>query len=113
MSSSRSAEVASLVHTDDTNLYDIAKEIADKPGRTIDRMFRMKHADGHWVWLRARAEVVPQDNGEPPHLVGIAVDITEERRLAERTATADMRLRDAIESISEILRAVGCLEPPA
>ncbi|MDF2621213.1 MAG: multi-sensor signal transduction histidine kinase [Xanthobacteraceae bacterium] len=94
-------EVASLVHTDDTNLYDIAKEIADKPGRTIDRMFRMKHADGHWVWLRARAEVVPQDNGEPPHLVGIAVDITEERRLAERTATADMRLRDAIESISE------------
>ena len=94
-------EVASLVHTDDTNLYDIAKEIADKPGRTIDRVFRMKHADGHWVWLRARAEVVPQDNGEPPHLVGIAVDVTEERRLAERTATADMRLRDAIESISE------------
>ncbi|MCK0208988.1 ATP-binding protein [Starkeya koreensis] len=94
-------EVAGLVHPDDTNLYDIAREIADKPGRTIDRVFRMKHADGHWVWLRARAEVVPQENGEPPHLVGIAVDVTEERRLAERTATADMRLRDAIESISE------------
>ncbi|MCS0501117.1 PAS domain-containing sensor histidine kinase [Ancylobacter mangrovi] len=94
-------EVSALVHPDDTNLYDIAKEIADKPGRSIDRMFRMKHADGHWLWLRARAEVVAQENGEPPHLVGIAVDITEERRLAERTATADMRLRDAIESISE------------
>lgn len=94
-------EVAALVHPDDTNLYDVAKEIADKPGRTIERVFRMKHADGHWVWLRARAEVVAQENGEPPHLVGIAVDVTEERRLAERTATADMRLRDAIESISE------------
>ncbi|MBB3769834.1 two-component system cell cycle sensor histidine kinase PleC [Angulomicrobium tetraedrale] len=94
-------EVSALVHPDDTNLYDVAKEIADKPGRIIERIFRMKHADGHWVWLRARAEVVPQDNGEPPHLVGIAVDVTEERRLAERTATADMRLRDAIESISE------------
>ncbi|HZX82874.1 MAG TPA: PAS domain-containing protein, partial [Reyranella sp.] len=94
-------EVASLVHPDDTNLYDVAKEIADKPGRTIDRVFRMKHADGRWLWLRARAEVVAQENGEPPHLVGIAVDVTEERRLAERTATADMRLRDAIESISE------------
>ncbi len=94
-------EVASLVHPDDVSLYDIAKEIADKPGRSIDRVFRMKNAAGEWLWLRARCEVVPQANGEAPHLVGIAVDVTEERRLAERTATADMRLRDAIESISE------------
>ncbi|MDR6953186.1 two-component system cell cycle sensor histidine kinase PleC [Ancylobacter sp. 3268] len=94
-------DVSGLVHPDDVDLYDVAKEIADKPGRIIERVFRMRHADGHWVWLRARAEVVPQENGEPPHLIGIAVDVTEERRLAERTATADMRLRDAIESISE------------
>ena len=36
-----------------------------------------------------------------PHLIGIAVDITEQKRLAEERATADMRLRDAIETISE------------
>ena len=35
------------------------------------------------------------------HLIGIAVDITEQKRLAEESATADMRLRDAIEAISE------------
>ncbi|MFK8252204.1 PAS domain-containing sensor histidine kinase [Ancylobacter terrae] len=94
-------EVAALVHPDDANLYDIAKEIADQPGRTIDRIFRMRNAQGQWLWLRARCEVVTQPGGEPPHLIGIAVDVTEEQRLAERTATADMRLRDAIESISE------------
>ncbi|WP_197028259.1 ATP-binding protein [Bosea sp. 117] len=94
-------EVSALIHPDDVNLYELAKEIASEPGRIIDRIFRMKNAAGEWLWLRARAEVVAQANGEPPHLVGIAVDVTEEQRLAERTATADIRLRDAIETISE------------
>ena len=41
----------------------------------------------------------PDDAGQ--HLVGIAVDITEQRALAEHTAHADARLRDAVEAISE------------
>ena len=60
----------------------------------------MRHADGHWIWIRARAEVVA-DADDEPHLVGIAVDVTEQRRLAEASRTADLRLRDAIEAISE------------
>src|SRR5690606_9505619 len=35
------------------------------------------------------------------HLIGIAVDITEQRTLAQRSEAADLRLRTAIESISE------------
>ena len=61
----------------------------------------MRHANGHWVWLRARCELVRQP-GEPGlHLIGIAVDITEQKTLVEKTAAADMRLRDAIETIPE------------
>ncbi len=60
----------------------------------------MRHADGRWIWLRARAELVDRDSGEP-HLIGIAVDVTEQMRLVERSKTADIRLRDAIETISE------------
>ena len=68
---------------------------------TIDHAFRMRHADGHWVWLRARCELVRQP-GEPGlHLIGIAVDITEQKSLVEKTVAADMRLRDAIETIPE------------
>jgi two-component system cell cycle sensor histidine kinase PleC len=40
--------------------------------------------------------------GEPGlHLIGIAVDVTEQKSLVERTAAADLRLRDAIETIPE------------
>jgi two-component system cell cycle sensor histidine kinase PleC len=92
-------EVDALVHPEDGSLYDIAAQLADTADGTIDRAFRMRHAGGEWVWLRARAELTTHDGST--HVIGIAVDITEEKKFAERTATADMRLRDAVESISE------------
>ena len=78
----------------------LAESLFDTGETTVDRMFRMRHADGGWIWLRARAELVDRDSGEP-HLIGIAVDVTEQMRLVERSKTADIRLRDAIETISE------------
>ena len=94
-------ELSRLVHPDDIKLYEVAAELADAKANAIDREFRMLAADGQWVWLRARCELVHQP-GEPGlHLIGIAVDITEQKTLVARSAAADLRLRDAIETISE------------
>jgi two-component system, cell cycle sensor histidine kinase PleC len=94
-------EISGLVHPDDVQLYELAGELADSGNSCIDRVFRMRHASGNWVWLRTRCELV-RNAGEPhSHLIGIAVDITEQKRLAEESATAEMRLSDAIEAISE------------
>ncbi len=93
-------EVDALVHPDDGSLYDVAKHLAENSDGTIDRAFRMRHSSGEWVWLRARAELVQVDGGAL-HIVGIAVDINEEKRLAQREATSDMRLRAAVDTISE------------
>ena len=68
---------------------------------SIDHAFRMQHASGKWVWLRARCELVRQPGEAGPHLIGIAVDITEQKTLVEKTVAADLRLRDAIETIPE------------
>jgi two-component system cell cycle sensor histidine kinase PleC len=94
-------EVNALVHADDVKLYELAAQLADAKTTSIDRAFRMRHARGDWVWLRARCELVQQADESGAHVIGIAVDITEQKTLAERTAEADMRLRDAIETISE------------
>ena len=104
-------EVNTRVHPDDIKLYEIAAQLADAKVTSIDHAFRMQHATGKWVWLRARCELVRQP-GEPGlHLIGIAVDITEQKTLVEQTAAADLRLRDAIETIPGSLRAVGCRQP--
>jgi two-component system cell cycle sensor histidine kinase PleC len=94
-------EVNRLVHPEDIDLYEIATQLADSKTRAIDHAFRMHHASGKWVWLRARCELVRQP-GEPGlHLIGIAVDVTEQKGLVERSVAADLRLRDAIETIPE------------
>src|SRR5580693_4342132 len=94
-------EVNARVHHDDINLYDLASKVADAKVQSIDHEFRMRHADGRWLWLRARCELARQEGDGGPHLIGIAVDITEQKSLVERTVAADLRLRDAIETIPE------------
>jgi two-component system, cell cycle sensor histidine kinase PleC len=94
-------EVNTLVHPSDLHLYELASRLADATTNSIDHDFRMRHAHGHWVWLRARCELVHQPGDAGPHLIGIAVDVTEQKTLVERTVEADLRLRDAIETIPE------------
>jgi two-component system cell cycle sensor histidine kinase PleC len=93
-------EVNALIHPEDIQLYDLAIQLAEARTTLVDHAFRMRHAKGDWVWLRARCELVQQSRGGP-HLIGIAVDVTEQKTLVEKTMEADLRLRDAIETIPE------------
>jgi len=94
-------EINELVHPEDLTLYDLAEQVADGRIQSIDHEFRMRHAQGRWVWLRMRCEITSQPDEPGFHIIGIAVDISEQKRLAEQTAAADVRLRDAIETIPE------------
>src|SRR5690349_11704475 len=94
-------EVSALVHADDIDLYELATQLADGRLQSINHAFRMRHAQGRWLWLRVRCELTRQEGEVGPHLIGIAVDITEQKNLVERTVAADLRLRDAIETIPE------------
>lgn len=97
-------ELNALIHPDDGDLSTIADLAMVSKNRTIDHEFRARHANGQWIWLRARAQLIEgasTHGAAAPHLVGIAVDISEQRMLAEHKALASARLRDAIEAISE------------
>ncbi len=94
-------EVSGFIHHDDVNLYALADAISRGEATHLDQEFRVRDSAGQWIWLKARAELVIDRRTQAQHLVGIVVDISEQRRMAERTATADARLRDAVEAISE------------
>ena len=93
-------EVEQIMHPDDGDLYTLAARLVSKDVSHIDHVFRMRHADGTWKWMRARAEIA-DPLARDIHLIGIAVDVTEQKDLAQNYKDADQRLRDAIENISE------------
>ncbi len=94
-------ELNALVHEGDIDLYELARQLAEAEVQSIDKAFRMRHADGRWLWLRVRCELAPQEGETGLHLIGIAVDVSEQKNLVEKTTAADLRLRDAIETIPE------------
>jgi two-component system cell cycle sensor histidine kinase PleC len=64
--------------------------------------FRVPQPAGGYTWIDARG----RGFGEPgPHgptrIIGVALDVTEERQAQGRVQAAESRLRDAIESLSE------------
>src|SRR5262249_44017396 len=93
--------VRALGYPADPQPYELPAQLADGQATFIDSAFRMRHARGDWVWLRARCELVQPTDEPGLHLIGIAVDITEQKNLVAKTEAADIRLRDAIETISE------------
>jgi two-component system cell cycle sensor histidine kinase PleC len=92
---------ASLIHPQDAGFFaGLASQFITSEKTTLDRALRFRNAGGDYIWIRVRANLITEE-GQTPHLIGIAVDVSEQYQLAERTAQADARLRDAIESISE------------
>ncbi|MGD1036993.1 MAG: PAS-domain containing protein, partial [Roseiarcus sp.] len=94
-------ELQAMIHPDDEDLAAVADRALEARLSSVDLEFRMRNRDGEWVWLRKRAELVEHPATGAWRLVGIAVDISEQKRAAEMSATADLRLREAIEAISE------------
>ena len=95
------ADLRALMHPEDESLEGIARLAAERQGECVEVEFRMRASDGRWVWLRKRAEIIEDEESGGLSLVGIVFDVTERKREAEASATADQRLREAIEAISE------------
>ncbi len=94
-------EVASLIHPEDAKLDNLIEDLLSGHRKVFDQEFRMRHEKGHWVWLRARAALAPGQSDSEPHLVGIVFDISRQKKLDKMNREAEVRLKDAVENISE------------
>ena len=94
-------ELRALAHPEETILAAFEELLQGPPGQSVDNVFRLRDSQGEWKWLRVRAQVLQDAKVGEAHIVGIAVDVTEAKRGADAATAADLRVRDAIETLSD------------
>ncbi|HTR14857.1 MAG TPA: ATP-binding protein [Roseiarcus sp.] len=96
-----SADLQALMHPEDGDLAEIARAAFERRGECVDVEFRMRAADGRWVWLRKRAELVVDETTGVASLVGVAFDVTDRKKRTQEAATAERLLREAIDAMPD------------
>ena len=81
-----------LLHPDDRErAWQEFRDYMKRPEGMYQHTFRMSHADGHWVWILSRGQLLRDAEGRrTPVLVGTHIDITDRKR-AEQFRELDTR----------------------
>ncbi len=70
------------VHRDDKKkVLALLKKHQSEKIEYFENTHRLKHKDGHWVWVLGRAKILYDENGKKVRMVGTHTDITKEKEL--------------------------------
>ncbi|MDY0029068.1 MAG: ATP-binding protein [Pseudobdellovibrionaceae bacterium] len=74
-----------LIHPDDRASFQSGVQLFQE-GHTSEynNIFRVKHANGYWVWIHARGAGLYRKQGAPYRLIGTHTDITASKLMEER-----------------------------
>lgn len=94
-----------LVHPDDLSKFEKELDRYLSGERSIyECEVRMKHKQGHWVWILDRGRVVEwDDKGDPERMVGTHVDITYQKNIEERIKAERHRFEVAANLTSDVI----------
>lgn len=88
----------SLIHPDDQPGITIDTNEALQNGQ-VTSLYRIRSADGRWLWLRDETVLIRDEFGTPLSWHGVAFDITAEKQAANRIAEAEARYHAIVDNI--------------
>lgn len=94
------------LHPDD--LEHSMKLVADHlTGRSAmyENLHRLRHKDGHYVWIMAKGRALRDENGQVHRFVGIHIDMSRQKALEQRLREAEDLQRSAREQAEAASRA--------
>jgi two-component system sporulation sensor kinase A len=85
----------SLYHPDDLENLNQAMQDLLRDGHLSKFTRRMRHKDGHYVWLETDMACVYGTNGELLYCLGVARDVTDRKRMEKALLKSQKNLREA------------------
>ncbi len=98
-----------LIHPDDAPRVGVAIGANHLEPAASELEYRMRHADGHWVWVHDSTTPVRDEKGSISHLQGFLLDVTGRREADDRVRDAEERYRAVVEGIP----AASYIDEPA
>jgi two-component system, cell cycle sensor histidine kinase and response regulator CckA len=92
----------SLIHPDDRTRLQESGALNPGDPSAFEEEYRMRAADGRWVWVHDTSTAVLDVDGDIDYFLGFATDVTVHREAEERLRTAEEQLRMIIEQTPAI-----------
>lgn len=91
------------LHPDDAATAIAAFDAAVNTGDRLACEYRICHRDGHYVWLRDEATVLPETPDEGPVLLGFAYEISKRKWAEQALRQAEALYRSLAENIPDVI----------
>jgi PAS domain S-box-containing protein len=76
----------------------------DDPTGMYENLFRLKHANGNWIWICSRGGSLKADDAsETSSIIGTHIDITEQKRAQEEIQRERILLRTLIDNLPDTI----------
>jgi PAS domain S-box-containing protein len=95
----------SFTHPDDLPRLAVEEERSLASGEPLEIEYRIRRADGEWVWLHDEATPVLDMDGHPICLQGLLFDITKRRAEEERLIALDRLKNTLLHTLSHDIKA--------
>jgi diguanylate cyclase len=98
-----------LIHPDDLDIA-LGMDRANREGSNafFEAEFRMRHKDGHWVWVLDRGRILERGSGGAiVRAIGTHTDITRQKEAQERLSETARALRAEKDRLRVMLRSIG------
>jgi PAS domain S-box-containing protein len=92
-----------LVHPEDRARMEQAASATGQDGLTFDEEYRMRRADGRWVWVHDTTTPVVGPDGSPTHFQGFMIDVTARKEAERLLQDAERRYRSMVEAIPAVV----------